>query len=170
MVTNDFSPSCSCSQREKTFSGSPAHFIQSGQRTLLRGGPICSDKRMKLCKLGDVERREGTDHCKMDRKLAKLTTTLTAAFTEILLKKFTPVLWNMSEVSHYHCGTCLLCLCPEAIFPQTWRPLPVGGTFSSLKKLDVMLTIQSGQIHLFLAPGKEGGLVRYLTDVSENQG
>ena len=37
-------------------------------------------------------------------------------------------------------------------------------------KLGVMSTIQSEQIHLFLAPVKEGGLVRYLTHVSENWG
>ena len=60
----------------------------------------------------------------------------------------------MSDVSHY--GT------PLGSSPEhtDWQT----DVTSSLQKS----SIQSEQAHLFLTPGKEGGLVRYLTHVSEN--
>lgn len=48
---------CSCSKREKTFSGIHAHFIHSGQRT------VCSWTERSLL-LFDAERREGISNCK----------------------------------------------------------------------------------------------------------
>lgn len=37
------------------------------------------EKKRKWCKCGDVEKREGLASCKMDRKLALMTTTLAEA-------------------------------------------------------------------------------------------
>ena len=76
------SPS-SCSKREKKCSIILAHLTPY---TTKHTGPKEKKKkkleeekeakRAKLCKCCDGERRPGTANCKMDRKLAKVTTTL----------------------------------------------------------------------------------------------
>ena len=66
---------------------------------------------------------------------------------------------------------------PEAILHYASRDWPTdvtsacrGGTPSYYISPVVTSSLQSIGKHLFLAPGKEGGLVRYLTHVSENLG
>ena len=73
---------CSCSKREKTFSGIPAHFIQSRQSSPQRGVTclLVNMQREGSCCLLCVWRLPLCTHLVKDRKLAKTTTTLRATW------------------------------------------------------------------------------------------